>query len=39
MNEHPEQPPFDKHRVYYVVLKVLVLGGAGFLALRYLGYV
>ena len=36
MTDHPEKPPFAGHRMYYVVLKVVVLVIAIYLAVRYL---
>jgi hypothetical protein len=36
MSEQPDRPPFDKHRHYYLVLKVVVLLAALYLAVRYL---
>jgi hypothetical protein len=36
MSEHPEKPPFQDHRHYYLVLKVVVLLAALYLAVRYL---
>jgi len=39
MNEHPEQPPFEGHRRYYIFVKVAVLVLAALLALNLLGLV
>lgn len=36
MTDHPENPPFSKHRFYYLVLKIVVIVIAAVLALRYL---
>jgi hypothetical protein len=37
MNEHPERPPFEGHRRYYVFLKFAVLGLAVLVALNLFG--
>jgi len=39
MNEHPDQPPFEGHRRYYIFVKVAVLVLAALLALNLLGLV
>ena len=39
MTDHPETPPFQKHRIYYIVLKLALLAAALFLALRFFGKV
>jgi hypothetical protein len=36
MSEQPEKPPFQDHRHYYLVLKIVVLLAALYLAVRYL---
>ena len=36
MTEHPERPPFERHRYYYLALKVAVLLAAIYVAVRYL---
>jgi hypothetical protein len=36
MTEHPEQPPFANHRLYYIILKLAVLAAAIYLSWRYL---
>ncbi len=35
MTDHPERPPFERHRTYYIILKYAVLIAAVLLALRY----
>ena len=35
MTDHPERPPFERHRTYYMILKFAVLIAAVLLALRY----
>jgi hypothetical protein len=37
MREHPEQPPFQAHRRYYVFLKFAVLALAVLVALNLFG--
>ncbi len=37
MREHPEQPPFQSHRRYYVFLKFAVLALAALVALNLFG--
>jgi len=36
-DNHPEQPPFQKHKIYYPALKVAVLAIAVYLAFRFFG--
>ena len=35
--KHPEKPPFEKHKTYYLVLKIGVLVVGLYLALRLFG--
>jgi hypothetical protein len=34
---HPERPPFQKHKIYYPALKVAILAVAVYLAFRLFG--
>jgi hypothetical protein len=34
--DHPQRPPFEKHKRYYLFIKVAVVLLAGLFALRYL---
>lgn len=36
MTDHPEKPPFEKHKLYYIAIKIAVIAAAAYLAVRYL---
>ncbi|MGE0630059.1 MAG: hypothetical protein AB7O43_19840 [Hyphomicrobiaceae bacterium] len=36
MTADPGKPPFQRHRIYYLALKIIVLLAAIYLAVRYL---
>ncbi len=37
MKDHPEKPPFEKHRYYYLFIKISVIVIVGLLTLHYFG--
>jgi hypothetical protein len=36
-DNHPERPPFQKHKIYYPALKIAILAVAVYLTLRFIG--